>query len=709
MTGPRRARGTALLWLSATVLQSCSDVNAARRKFNFGQVPPADTLDGLLPRLQLELAHAPAEGRAGLHRRLAGAYLSQAQRKRDVVLRTLALEHAQQSLSGPAPDLLALYEGARIEELGGNWTTALRLWAVVFRLVPDNLQVSLDYAMSLGRLGSYTKAIRILEQLRQRSSSGAVVAELVHLKAVSADWRNYEMDMAAIRYLTQAQLSAGDRPYLQPFDALAYPLSSAELGAIARAWADFAASPARGSAAVPLTHAPLIFPAAWAKGGEARLRVGYVNAEWSDQSAVGRVFQIVALHDRARFHVSCYALRHPTDADVALLARLGARVDALVDLAAYTDEAAAVRVNGDRVHVLVDLNGYTGGARPAIFAYRPAKAQVAMQGFAGTLGNVHVHHTVVDHVMVTAEMAPAYSEALVYLAPSAFIGQVGTSSVPADHEQLLSLCSSLRIPGACRNRLERRAKAAVQVAAKPEPAVEDEAPLPFVMCNFNRAFKLEPLIMRTWLDVLARAPTALLWLFSWDNATEVRPTLCSVLVPQVQRILSRSSARPAQVQRNILRFAEAERGRAVAQRIHFTPMLPAEHQGVLKGTANLFVDTPQYNAHGTLTEVLSVGMPVVTLPLDKSHASRVAASILVGMQRTELIARTLDDYACICADLAASVRRRATVERSFAQSSALAVAAEAAWIGQIERAWRHLSDLSELPGAPRHLVLRSAT
>jgi predicted O-linked N-acetylglucosamine transferase (SPINDLY family) len=142
---------------------------------------------------------------------------------------------------------------------------------------------------------------------------------------------------------------------------------------------------------------------------------------------------------------------------------------------------------------------------------------------------VHVHHTVVDHVMVTAEMAPAYSEALVYLAPSAFIGQVGMSSVPADHEQLLSLCSSLRIPGACRNRLERRAKAAVEVAAKPEPAVEDEAP--FVMCNFNRAFKLEPLIMLTWLDVLARAPTALLWLFLWDNATEVRPTLCSVLVP----------------------------------------------------------------------------------------------------------------------------------------------------------------------------------
>ena len=37
--------------------------------------------------------------------------------------------------------MLVLYEGARIEELGGNWTTALRLWAVVFRLAPDNVQV----------------------------------------------------------------------------------------------------------------------------------------------------------------------------------------------------------------------------------------------------------------------------------------------------------------------------------------------------------------------------------------------------------------------------------------------------------------------------------------------------------------------------------------------------------------------------------------
>ncbi len=134
----------------------------------------------------------------------------------------------------------------------------------------------------------------------------------------------------------------------------------------------------------------------------------------------------------------------------------------------------------------------------------------------------------------------------------------------------------------------------------------------------------------------------------------------------------------------------------------------AASQGALKATAHLFVDTPQYNAHGTLTEVLSVGLPVVSLPLAKSHASRVAASVLVGIRRTELIARTLPDYARICVDLAASAQRRAAVERLFDQSRARAVTAAAGWIGQVERAWRHLMDLSELRDAPRHLVLASS-
>mmetsp|Transcript_39068 Transcript_39068/g.76363 ORF Transcript_39068/g.76363 Transcript_39068/m.76363 type:complete len:137 (-) Transcript_39068:101-511(-) len=63
-----------------------------------------------------------------------------------------------------------------------------------------------------------------------------------------------------------------------------------------------------------------------------------------------------------------------------------------------------------------------------------------------------------------------------------------------------------------------------------------------------------------------------------------------------------------------------------------------------KGLADLFLDTPEYNAHGTATEVLSSGVPVLTLPGGKPHSSRVAASVILSLELPELVARTHADY-----------------------------------------------------------------
>ncbi|EKX50147.1 hypothetical protein GUITHDRAFT_135331 [Guillardia theta CCMP2712] len=63
-----------------------------------------------------------------------------------------------------------------------------------------------------------------------------------------------------------------------------------------------------------------------------------------------------------------------------------------------------------------------------------------------------------------------------------------------------------------------------------------------------------------------------------------------------------------------------------------------------KRVADLFLDTPEYNAHGTATEVLSSGVPVLTLPGSKAHSSRVAASVVIAAGLPEIIARDLEDY-----------------------------------------------------------------
>ena len=58
---------------------------------------------------------------------------------------------------------------------------------------------------------------------------------------------------------------------------------------------------------------------------------------------------------------------------------------------------------------------------------------------------------------------------------------------------------------------------------------------------------------------------------------------------------------------NILRAAGHHK-----QRIHFAKLPPVDQRFASKGLAHVFLDTPLYNAHGTATEVISAGVPVVS-------------------------------------------------------------------------------------------------
>jgi predicted O-linked N-acetylglucosamine transferase (SPINDLY family) len=59
--------------------------------------------------------------------------------------------------------------------------------------------------------------------------------------------------------------------------------------------------------------------------------------------------------------------------------------------------------------------------------------------------------------------------------------------------------------------------------------------------------------------------------------------------------------------------------------------------------ADLFLDTPNYNAHATSADSLWAGVPVLTV-LGKTFAGRVAASQLKALGMNELIVNSLDEY-----------------------------------------------------------------
>jgi predicted O-linked N-acetylglucosamine transferase (SPINDLY family) len=67
--------------------------------------------------------------------------------------------------------------------------------------------------------------------------------------------------------------------------------------------------------------------------------------------------------------------------------------------------------------------------------------------------------------------------------------------------------------------------------------------------------------------------------------------------------------------------------------------------------ADLFLDTPNYNAHATAADALWVGLPVLTL-MGQSFASRMAASLLNAIGLSELITSTQEEYEVLAIELA---------------------------------------------------------
>ena len=115
--------------------------------------------------------------------------------------------------------------------------------------------------------------------------------------------------------------------------------------------------------------------------------------------------------------------------------------------------------------------------------------------------------------------------------------------------------------------------------------------------------QIEPTTFRTWLRILEKVPNAILWLLRFPEQGEI----------------------------NLRRTAEAWAGFEVAARIVFTDVAPKNQHIARARVCDLFLDTPECNAHTTAADVLWSSTPLLTLPrYPYKMCSRMAASILRG-------------------------------------------------------------------------------
>lgn len=132
------------------------------------------------------------------------------------------------------------------------------------------------------------------------------------------------------------------------------------------------------------------------------------------------------------------------------------------------------------------------------------------------------------------------------------------------------------------------------------PNLSDSA---IILGNFNQLYKIDPATFRMYLRILSAVPNAILWLLRFPDVGE----------------------------QNLMAFAKEWAGPETASRVIFTDVAPKGTHITRASVVDLFLDTPECNAHTTAADVIWSGTPIVTWARwDYKMCSRMASSIVAS-------------------------------------------------------------------------------
>ena len=240
---------------------------------------------------------------------------------------------------------------------------------------------------------------------------------------------------------------------------------------------------------------------------------------------------------------------------------------------------AVTKIRLENLDIAVDLMGYTNKNMIKIFNERIAPIQINYLGFPGTTGISNMDFLIGDEFVVPKNFQKYYSEKVIRM-PNSFINSI-------KYEYPTS-------------------KKVEQISSLPNESV--------VLAAFHKTSKLSEEVVNAWANILNKSENTYLWLKKpIDSAKE-----------------------------NLLSFFTSRK--IDKERILFANYVSTYEEHVSRYcSADIFLDTFNYNGHSTLVECIWSELPFVTL-LGKSFSSRVGGSILHSLDLDELICNSISEY-----------------------------------------------------------------
>ncbi|HTS39640.1 MAG TPA: tetratricopeptide repeat protein [Xanthobacteraceae bacterium] len=333
-----------------------------------------------------------------------------------------------------------------------------------------------------------------------------------------------------------------------------------------------------------------------------RVAIAYLSPDFHEHPVSYLLAGLFECHDKSKFRIT--AISTGPDDNSPLRQRLKASFEQFIDARNMTDDEIASRIRNERIDILIDLNGFTQGARPGIFARRPAPIQVSYLGYPATMGTDYIDYLIADRTLVPERDQVFYTEKIAYL-PDSYQANDGKRAI------------------------------------SDKPLTRAEFGLPeqdFVFCCFNNIFKILPGVFDCWMRILRRTDGSVLWLKTdYDGA--------------IANLRKEAAARGIAAERLVF-----------ANRMPSLPEHLARHR-----VADLFLDTLPYNAHTTASDALWAGLPFLT-QIGCTFAGRVGASVLNAMGLPELITRTQEEYESMALELAANPDKLLLIRNKLAQN-----------------------------------------